>query len=204
MTDQRMRRILRRAAVGVVLAAGVVAFGAQAASAHDTLVGTTPSADESVSTVTEVSQTFNANLIEAGEGNFAEVTGSDGLHYESGCSAVAGPTITTPVALGAAGTYQVAWRAVSSDGHPIAGEYTFEYAPAAGAVAAEGQAGSACSAEEGTMTTQGDADTDADAASDAADTPSGIDGLALGLGIGGAAIVIVGIAVIVILRSPRD
>jgi hypothetical protein len=156
-----------------------------------------------VTSVPEISQTFSENLIDAGEGNFAEVTGPDGLHYESGCSGLSGPTVTTPVALGAAGTYHVAWRAVSSDGHPIADEYTFEYAPAADAVVAEGSSEAACAAEsQGDAAITDGADTDTDAVP--AGTDPAIDGLALGLGIGGAGIVVVAVVVVLILRSRRS
>jgi methionine-rich copper-binding protein CopC len=212
------RRALQGLA-GLALAAGLVVVGAQAASAHDALIGSTPGDGDRVSSVSEVTQTFSENLIDAGEGNFAEVTGPDGRHYENGCSQLAGPTITTPVALGGAGTYRVAWRAVSSDGHPIADEYTFEYAPAADAVAAEGTSEAAC-AEAASDAGAGDgtgeaADSDADAATetgDATESPTdtapapaaaGVDGLALGLGIGGVGVVVVAIVVVLILRRPR-
>ena len=197
------RRTLTRTLVGLALATGAVVLGAQAASAHDSLIGTTPGDGESVTSVAEISQTFSENLIDAGEGNFAEVTGPDGLHYESGCSVLSGPTVTTPVALGDAGTYHVAWRAVSSDGHPIADEYTFDYAPDADAVAAAGSSEAACAAAADTETTE---TTETDAGTDAAPaaTASGVDGLALGLGIGGAGVVVVVVAVVLILRSRRS
>ncbi|WP_308015742.1 copper resistance protein CopC [Microbacterium sp. cx-59] len=223
MTSSRprpARRAFARVAVVLALTIGAVALGSQGASAHDSLTGTTPAAGETAASITEVSQTFSENLIDAGEGNFAEVTGPDGLHYEAGCSVLSGPTITTPVALGPAGTYRVAWRAVSSDGHPIADEYTFEYAPPAGTEAATGSPETACAAvaaeegteegtaegtEEGTVTTQSDPDADAPTTSAAAPAAgSSADGLALGLGIGGVAVVIVAIAVVVILRSRRS
>jgi hypothetical protein len=185
-----------------MLALGIVIAGAQAASAHDSLTGSTPADGDSVSVLTEVSQTFSENLLDVGQGNIAEVIGPDGLHYESGCTALTGPTITTPVALGAAGDYEVVWRAVSSDGHPIADSYTFVYAPDDGAEGAEGTTASACTTSPVGAATEPEA-TEPDAI---AEQGSGVQlsGLAIGLAIGGVVIAGLAVAVVVIVRSRRS
>lgn len=163
------RRACRRGAVAAVIvtaAVGAAFGGAQAASAHDSLVSATPSADETVSTASEVELTFSANLLGADGGNEVIVVGPDARHYETDCAALAGPTITTPVQLGPGGEYQVTWRAVSSDGHPISGTYAFDYTPAAGESAASGTETSPCASVAAAQETD-----DADATAPASGRP---------------------------------
>lgn len=190
------RRVRGRGAVAaLIVAAAVGAFGgAQAASAHDSLVSSTPSADETVSTASEVELTFSANLLGADGGNEVIVVGPDSRHYETDCTALAGPTLTTPVQLGAAGEYQVTWRAVSSDGHPVSGTYEFAYAPAAGAPAAPGAETSPCAKVAADQSAP---------ATDATAPASGPSGLVIGLGVGGVAVIAVGVVVFLLVRTRR-
>jgi copper resistance protein C len=182
------------AAAVVAIAGALVAGGAQAASAHDSLIAASPAPGDTVTSLAEVELTFSDNLLNLGAGNIVIVTGADGRHYETDCTALAGPTLTTPVALGAAGDYEVTWRAVSSDGHPVSDTYTFTYDPAPGAEAAAGSASPACATDPVADETA--------APTDASTTAStGIDGLTLGLVLGGAAIVLVVVIVVVILRT---
>nr|WP_316303140.1 copper resistance protein CopC [Clavibacter michiganensis] len=133
----RTPSLLRRAALAAGAAAlvlGGALIPAGAASAHDRLVGSTPAAD---ATVTDepgtIALDFSEELLalDAQASGFAiqVVNASDGSFHEDGCVAVDGSTATTRIALGTAGTYQVTWRAVSSDSHPIDGTYSFTYAP---------------------------------------------------------------------------
>ena len=192
------RRACRRGAVAAVIvtaAVGAAFGGAQAASAHDSLVSATPSADETVSTASEVELTFSANLLGADGGNEVIVVGPDARHYETDCAALAGPTITTPVQLGPGGEYQVTWRAVSSDGHPISGTYAFDYTPAAGEPAASGAETSPCASVAAAQETD---DTDATAPA------SGPSGLVIGLAVGGVAVIAVGVVVFLLVRTRRQ
>jgi methionine-rich copper-binding protein CopC len=172
----RTPSLLRRAALAAGAAAlvlGGALIPAGAASAHDRLVGSTPAAD---ATVTDepgtIALDFSEELLalDAQASGFAiqVVNASDGSFHEDGCIAVDGSTATTRIALGTAGTYQVTWRAVSSDSHPIDGTYSFTYAPTGDTTGApailaapacgDAWAGSAATATpepEGTMTTQG-------------------------------------------------
>lgn len=167
---------LRRAALSAGAAAlvlGGALIPAGAASAHDRLVGSTPAAD---ATVTDepgtIALDFSEDLLSLDPQNsgFAVqvVNASDGSFHEDGCITVDGTTATTRIALGTAGTYQVTWRAVSSDSHPIDGTYSFTYAPTGDTTGTpavleppacgDAWAGSAATATpepEGTMTTQG-------------------------------------------------
>ena len=180
----------------VVAAAVSAAFGAApAASAHDSLVSATPTADDTVSTASDVVLTFSANLLGADGGNEVIVVGPDARHYETDCTALAGPTLATPVELGPAGEYQVTWRAVSSDGHPVSGTYAFAYAPAAGAAAATGSEASPCASVAASQETAGTPDATAPSA-----TPSG---LVIGLSVGGVAVIVVGVVVALLLRPRR-
>jgi methionine-rich copper-binding protein CopC len=187
----------RRAGVlGLIVVAAAVgaAFGgAPAASAHDSLVSATPTADETVSTASDVVLTFSANLLGADGGNEVVVVGPDTRHYETDCTALAGPTLTTPVELGPAGEYQVTWRAVSSDGHPVSGTFAFAYAPATGAPAAAGSEASPCASVASQQ----------EAAAPDATTPAAPSGLVIGLSVGGVAVIVVGVVVALLLRPRR-
>ena len=130
-------RIRFNALAGGLVAAGVVALlvggTAGAASAHDALESSSPAAGDSLTSDPGlVTLTFSDELVTIGDdtGGFAvQVVDSEGLHYESGCVAVQGTSIDTPIALGLAGGYVVLWQVVSSDGHPTSGQYEFDYEP---------------------------------------------------------------------------
>ena len=131
------RRASVRRALGVLGALGValpLALGSAApASAHDALSSATPAADSTVTeALTTVALGFSDELLALGgdTNSFAiQVLDEGDRHYESGCVTVDGATATTEVASGPAGTYEVLWQVVSSDGHPTSGSYTFTYQP---------------------------------------------------------------------------
>lgn len=182
----RVRRTLAGAAV--VVAAMTAAFGgATAASAHDSLVSSSPAEDDTVSSLSEVRLDFSANLLGADGGNIVIVVGPDGRHYESDCAALAGPTLTLPVALGAPGDYSVEWRAVSSDGHPVSGVIPFAYT---GQSVSTGAETAPCASAAGV----------AEAAAEP-ETSGGMSGLTLGLLLGGGVVMLVGVLIVVILRT---
>jgi methionine-rich copper-binding protein CopC len=150
------RAAVRRAAVAalatVLAGLGLLSVAASPASAHNTLVGTDPSADEELTEpLDQVTLTFDDVVLdlgggEGGGGTALDVTGPDGAHHATACPSVVDRTVTAPVALGEAGTYTVTWRVVSADGHPISGRYEFDYAPPAGTPATAGTAAAACGA----------------------------------------------------------
>lgn len=111
--------------------------GASPAAAHDTIEGSNPADGATVATVpASVTLTFDEQ-----PQNFApviQVTGPDGTDWADGTPTVAGTDVSVPVKSGApAGAYTVAYRIVSSDGHPVTGELTFTAeAAAAGAAPA--------------------------------------------------------------------
>src|SRR5690606_19417136 len=109
--------------------------------------------------------------------------------FTTAAPTVQGNTISAPIAAGPAGDYRVAFRIVSSDGHPVTGEITFTLTEAAAGTAS------------GTPTaTPGDT---GDTGQGAADASQG------GLGgwlwaIVGVAAVLVAAAVAIAVRRPRD
>jgi copper resistance protein C len=103
----------------------VVVGGAGPASAHTRLVSTTPvNGAEVDASPNDVTLTFNEPVRE----KYSEVvvTGPEGGTWQVGKLTQAGSTISQAlVPLGPKGTYTVAWRVVSADGHPVAGTFSF-------------------------------------------------------------------------------
>jgi hypothetical protein len=110
-----------------VVLAGLAVFGfATPALAHNVLVGSTPAAGASVATgPSEVRLNFDAP-VQYGA-NYLTVIGPDGNHWEKTDNAtVTGNSVSTAVApLGPVGVYQVGYRIISADGHPVSGEVSF-------------------------------------------------------------------------------
>jgi methionine-rich copper-binding protein CopC len=140
-----------RRALGMSLAGGaalVLALGAPlSASAHDSLSSSTPAAEATVTDpLSQVDLTFAGVLLDFGEGQRStaiQVRQGD-RYFETGCARISEKTASAPVALGAAGTYEVVWQVVSSDGHPTSGSYSFTYSPSVGTEASAGAAKPAC------------------------------------------------------------
>lgn len=211
-----MTRRLFAAAAGAAAALALTVLPASGASAHDYLVSTDPAADSTAAApIDSVTLTFSAPVLDLtgdGGGTLLVVTGADGRHFETGCAAVAGTTITAPVSLGAPGQYTVTYQAVSSDGHTVSDSYGFRYEPPAGTPAASGSAATPCGATasptpEPTMTTQATTEP-APVATDTASTPqptktSEDTSLPLVIGIGIAIAVLVAAAVIVVILTAR-
>lgn len=116
------------AAFLTAVVAGLFALAAPlSASAHDTLLSSDPAADSSVEVLPEaLTLTFSAALIGGGGATVVEVTDAAGTSVTEGEPELDGAVVTQPLASGAgAGDYHVVWRVVSSDGHPISGEFGF-------------------------------------------------------------------------------
>ena len=134
-----------------------------------------------------VSLETNDELLEVEDGAVIQVHGPDGRFYSDGCTAVAGPSAETQVVLGAPGEYTVAWKVVSTDGHPISGTWAFTWQPADGVELGDGSeeppacgGGSAGDAVVSTPEPSTDASTEG---SDAAATSSPLDALWIGGGV---------------------
>ena len=121
----------RQPPLALAFAAVVVVFGvASPAFGHAAVTDSTPNNRSSVSEITEVSVTANEELLDIGNvgaGFVITVRDANGNFYGDGCVAVDGDTASMPIALTAAGKYEVAYRIVSNDGHPIEGSYSFRF-----------------------------------------------------------------------------
>lgn len=119
------RRVLRRTVAAVVGLIIVQGAAAAPASAHDSLLGSSPAAGAQVATApSAVTLTFDRPV--STQFALVIVTGRDRASWHAGTPQVSGATVTQPLTEQApAGAYEVAWRVVSGDGHPIAG--TFGY-----------------------------------------------------------------------------
>lgn len=159
---------LRRWRTSTILGAAVlgsVAGMAAPAYAHNSLVGSTPTAG---ATVTEqpgvISITTNDDLLLLGgeaTGTALQVSGpadaDQPLYYGDGCVTVSGPTASTTVQLGQPGEYTVVWQIVSTDGHPVSDEFTFTWQPDANQTLAEGSTTAPeCATAPGAATEQPD------------------------------------------------
>ncbi|HTJ33892.1 MAG TPA: copper resistance CopC family protein [Dactylosporangium sp.] len=102
----------------------VVLLPAQPAWAHARLLSTSPAEGASVTTpVTAVVLTFNEPVKQ--QFSTIVVTGADGVSHSQGSPRSVDATLSQTVGALPSGPVRVAWRTVSSDGHPIEGQYTF-------------------------------------------------------------------------------
>ncbi|KJL47405.1 Copper resistance protein C precursor [Microbacterium hydrocarbonoxydans] len=112
----------------VVLAVGA---GAEPASAHETLVSSTPAEGEQLTAPPEqITLVFSDSVLTMG----AEVVLNDasGRNWVDGDVAINGATVTATVAPGMpAGAYDIIWKVVSGDGHPISALVPFSVLQAA-------------------------------------------------------------------------
>src|SRR3954454_16543404 len=147
-----MTNRLLAATAGLAAAVALALAPVAAATAHDYVVGSDPSADSTVTTPPEsVTVTFNDRVLDLsgnGSTNLLTVTGpgSATRHFETGCATVADTKLSAPVALGGAGRYTVTYQIVSADGHTVSSSYAFSYEPPAGTAAAEGSESPTCGA----------------------------------------------------------
>lgn len=120
------RRALRRAAQGLALAAAVsLAALSQGVWAHAHAVSSEPAAQAVVEAPTSVRVTFDSAL----EGAFSKLTvidakGRSVTDAQAGLDA-ARKTLTLSLPALGAGSYQVNWVAVASDGHRTQGNFKF-------------------------------------------------------------------------------
>lgn len=124
----RIRTVLATAAVAVLAGLGVAA----PASAHDTIVSSSPGADEQLSAAPEeVALVFSNELLslDGNTGTAMIVEDESGKDWVAGEPVVEADTVTVPLEPGMTdGTYLVTWKVVSSDGHPTSGDYSFSIA----------------------------------------------------------------------------
>lgn len=135
MTHTVGRRTTRRLVsrlLAVLLLTAVAGVGlAGPAAAHNVLIASDPADGATLQqSPATVRLTFDQPVQDFEP--IVTVVGPDGQRYESGDPVVDSTVVSAQVnALPAAGSYVVAYRVVSADGHPVQGEIRFELAAAA-------------------------------------------------------------------------
>lgn len=184
------RRALRAVAVTALCGLALL-LGAGPASAHTRLVQSDPADGTSVATPpARVSLTFNETM----QPGFSTVTlvGPDGAQYQSGDVTVDGSTVAVAAKpLGPAGRYEIGYRVISDDGHPVTGSVAFTLTAPGPAAAAATSAAPATTAPPAPVP-----------AANAAPPPSESGGTPVWPWIAGA-VVLVGAGVIAALRLGR-
>ena len=117
----RTPRIVTLVLVALLAPLGLL-LGASPAYAHDRLISTTPTDGASVAAPSSVQLAFSDTVLSAG--TQVAVKGPHGA--VAGHTAISGSSVTTTFDTSLdPGAYTVAWRATSSDGHPISGSFGF-------------------------------------------------------------------------------
>lgn len=127
--------------LALVAAALALLSVAGPAAAHDEIKSTSPKAGATVTTApTSVVLTFGEDVVAVG--TKVAVTTAGGVVVSDGDATVSGGTVTQPLQpLTENGTYTVAYRIVSADGHPVSDTFTFTLQAAAAASSASATAG---------------------------------------------------------------
>jgi methionine-rich copper-binding protein CopC len=126
---------LAAAALIAILVAGLAATPA---AAHAALISSSPPDGAAVATApTKVELIFSEDV---GALSIIAVTGPDGVQVVDGPTQIRNASAVQPLkTLTAVGLYQIAYRVVSADGHPVSGRLTFTYAPPGSNVAVSHQ-----------------------------------------------------------------
>ena len=196
-----------RAMAGAVLTAAVVLVATAApAAAHDDLISSTPTSGQQLETApADVQLTFSADVLTIGAAVI--VVDASEQDWADGAPQIQGGLVTAPLRTGMpAGGYEIRWRVVSSDGHPISGVVPFTVAT--GAPVAEPSPTGQTSSDQPTsspapsgQSTSAAADTDT--AADAAGSDDGSGGGALRVLLVGLAGAAIAVAVYLVVRARR-
>lgn len=96
------------------------------ASAHTEIDHTTPSAGDTVDAgVQTVSVVFTDKILDLANSSEIIITDADGNEIENTCVEVKNTSLKVQAFLPNAGDYEVNWRTVAEDGHPIEGKFGF-------------------------------------------------------------------------------
>lgn len=123
----------------LLLLPGLVVATATPAHAHSAVLSVAPEEGATVSAVRDVRVVFNEDV--RPEVSALVVTGSDGQRHDDGSPVVSGAEVSVAVDADLPpGETTVAYRVVSADGHPVAGQYSFRFTPTAQPSVAPGAA----------------------------------------------------------------
>ncbi|WP_338752251.1 copper resistance CopC family protein [Janibacter alittae] len=163
MTTSFSRRALR-IGLSALLVSFLTVLGLTApAQAHDRLLESVPAADSTLNEAPEeIALTFSADVESIGSS--VELRDSDGNALSVGSLEGEGSTVTADINDElTAGDYEVRWRVVSSDGHPISGVTPFTVKGTTSSSSPSGSSSvseSPSTADESTSTTQATEDTE--------------------------------------------
>ena len=135
MRNPRTRGAL--AALTTVLLSGILLLSiADPAAAHDEFISSYPAANATVPDApAELTLSFTGELNPDPATAAIEVLGPDGQNIVTEAPTISGTTLTQYVPTDApAGTFTVRWKVVSSDAHPISGEFSYTVQPAPAAL----------------------------------------------------------------------
>lgn len=119
-------KLQRLAAIGAatLAAIGLTLAAATPALAHDELIDKGLEVDAATGDLTAINLVFSNDIMPVGTEIL--VTDDTGADAASADPEISGPNVRQGLdAPLAAGTYRAVWRVVSSDGHPISGEFGF-------------------------------------------------------------------------------
>lgn len=111
-------------AVPVGVAAVLVGAVASPAAAHNRLRSSTPADGATLATAPPEARLTFAERVDSGNSQIA-VTDDSGAVVPSPAYRVEGVTVIQPLTLPRAGRYQVGFRVISTDGHPVQGKISF-------------------------------------------------------------------------------
>ncbi len=124
------------------LAVASVAGVAGPAFAHDQIVSSTPSPNETLTALpTQFAIDTNNALLDiggSGRGFAFEIQDAGGKYYQTGCVSIVGTNLFTAARLGPPGKYTIIFQIVSGDGHTVSGEIPFTWAPSSAAAVTKG------------------------------------------------------------------
>lgn len=192
----RPTRALRALTVALAAGAFLTLASAQPAVAHDELLGSTPEPGQVLDAAPEaVELTFSNNVIEVG--TVIEVVDHHDEAVETGETVVLGPEVSATLPADLSGDYQVRWRVVSSDGHPIEG--TIDFGVGAGATGV--WESEAPHDGDGTADDSGDDSADGEMTTQTAEDGAPNGWAVAAFVVGG--LVVVGLVIVLILRTMR-
>ncbi len=118
--------------IGAFVAVAAALAVAAPAQAHNYLVSSTPSANQTLTTLPPnfviTTNGVLLNLNKDGSGFALQVRDAKGRYYGDGCVNVDGAAISMPAAIGAPGPYTVTWQVISTDGHTVSDTFAFGWA----------------------------------------------------------------------------
>jgi len=145
-----MTRLLRATALTLLCGLALL-LGGGVAAAHTRLLSSDPADGSTRDTgPATVSLVFNETM----EPGFSTVTviGPDGTDHRVGDVRADGGTVTVDVApLGPAGRYEIGYRVISADGHPVTGSVSFTTTTAGSAGTTTGTAARAAATAPGAV-----------------------------------------------------